>query len=135
MASSAPCQSINSVHVTQILTWCFGLILIRTIVSIDRLKEAEVDIEQLINSAVDELSDEEFSQAKQVLANALVDNFASNQQTALTLLFKDRFDLPDDYFDTRPQQLAQISKADVQAVVKKYLQTQHMVVVRVGRFS
>ena len=110
-----------------------GLIIIKTIVSNDRLKEAEVAIERVINTAIDKVSDEEYTEAQQAIINSLVDSFASNQRTASTLLALDKFEFPPDYFDTRAQKLATISKEEMQKVVKKYLKTDRFVLVRAGR--
>ncbi len=110
-----------------------GLIIIRTIVSNDRLKEAEVAIERVINTAILEVSDEEFETAQQAIINSLVNTFSTNQHTAATLLQVDKYGLPQDYFDKRAAQLAQISKQEMQDVVKNYLTTDRFVLVRVGR--
>ncbi len=110
-----------------------GLILIKTIVSNDRLKEAERAIEQVINTAIDTLSDDELTEARQAVVNSLVDNFSSYYLTAQALLFKDRFNLPDDYFDKRADTIRMISKDRVEKVVKKYLTTQSMAIIRAGR--
>ncbi len=110
-----------------------GLIIVKTIVSNDRRKEAEVAIEHVINTAADVVSDEEFQEAQQAVVNSLVDNFASNGQTASTLLFKDKFNLPADYYDTRAKQLTAITKGEMQNVAKRYLNTERFVLVRIGR--
>ena len=110
-----------------------GLILIKTIVSNDRLEEAQKAIEHVINTAIDTLTDDELQEARQVVVNSLIDNFSSYAQMAATFLYKDKFDLPDDYFDKRAAKLASLSKDDVQRVVKKYLNTKAMVTICVGR--
>ncbi len=111
-----------------------GLIIIRTIVSNDRRKEAEVAIEHLIDTAAQQVSDDEFKEAQQAIINSLVDNFASNYQMAQTFLFKDKFNLPADYFDTRAQFILGLKKQDMMEVVKKYLNSDRFVLVRVGRY-
>ena len=110
-----------------------GLVVVKTIVSNDRLAEAEKAIEHVINTAIDTVTNEEFESAQQVLVNSLVDNFASYYKIAATLLFKDKFGLPEDYFDKRASQLSKITKQEMQAVVKKYLNTDKFVIVRIGR--
>ena len=110
-----------------------GLIVVKTIVSNDRMKEAEVAIEGVINNAINEVSDEEFTDAQQAIINSLVNAFSSNQHTAGTLLQIDKYDLADDYFDKRATQLAAVSKQNMQEVVKNYLDTNKFVLVRVGR--
>ncbi len=112
-----------------------GLIVVRTIVSNDRLKEAEVAIEYVINTAADEISDDEFTEAQQALTNALVGAFESNISTAATFLTLDKYGLPSDYFDTRVERLAQITKKQMQDVVKRYLTTERFMLVRAGRVA
>lgn len=110
-----------------------GMMLIKTIVSNDRLAEAERSIEHLIDNAIDSLTEEELQEAKQAVINSLVDNFASNRQTAGSLLFLDYYNFPADYFDRRPEQLGAITVDDVKRTVKKYLRTDSMIKVKVGR--
>lgn len=110
-----------------------GLIIVKTIVSNDRLSEAEHAIEHVINTAIDTLSDDELEQARQAVVNSLVDNFSSSFNIAITMLFKDKFNLPDDYFDKRAGALASLTKQQVQETVKKYLTTDKMVLIRAGR--
>lgn len=112
-----------------------GLIVVRTIVSNDRLKEAEVAIEYVINTAIDEVSDDEFTAAQQAIANGLVSAFESNLSTAVTFLALDRFGLPHDYFDTRVAQLVRVTKQEMQEVVKNYLNTERFVLIRAGRVN
>jgi zinc protease len=110
-----------------------GLIMIRTIVSNDRLAEAEKAIEEVIAHATDTITETEFSQAKQAIINTLVDNFSSNYKTAATFLFKDKYNLPDDYFDHRANQILALEVEEVREAVKKYLDLSKMIKVRVGR--
>jgi predicted Zn-dependent peptidase len=112
-----------------------GLIVIKTIVSNDRLKEAEVAIERVINTAIDDVSDEEFTDAQQAIINSLVNSFSTIQNTAATLLQVDKYNLPGDYFDKRAAQLATVTKSEMQDVIKNYLTTDRFVLVRVGRSS
>ncbi len=112
-----------------------GLILIKTLVSNDRLEEAEKAIERVISTAADEVFDDEFSTAQQLIINGLVDNFQSNYHTAATLLFKDRFELPADYYDTRAQTILKMTKQEMQAVAKRYLNAERCILVRVGRVA
>jgi zinc protease len=110
-----------------------GLIMVRTIVSNDRRKEAEVAIEQVINTAIDSVTDDEFMEAQQAITNNLVGAFESQISTAATLLALDKFGLPHDYFDSRAVKLAQITKKEMQEVVRNYLRTDRFILVRAGR--
>ena len=64
-----------------------GMIFIRTIVSQDRLQEAEAAIKKVINTAITSITEEEFQQAKDALAHSLVDNFETNKSIAASFLF------------------------------------------------
>jgi zinc protease len=110
-----------------------GIFLVRTIVSLDRLAEAEIAIKKTIDTAIDTLTDEELNDAKRAVANTLVDNFASNSEVASTFLFLDRFKLPADYFDNRAEQLEKITLDDVKKAVKNILNSKNLITVRAGR--
>lgn len=110
-----------------------GLIVVKTIVSNDRLEEAEKAIETVINTAIDTLSDDELTEARQAVINSLVDNFASYYHTAATFIFKDKFNLPDNYFEKRVEILSALTKQQIKDVVKNYLNTDKMVTIRAGR--
>lgn len=110
-----------------------GIVFIRTIVSADRLSEAEKRIVETIDTASNAISDDEYQQAQNALANSLVDNFETNQRIANSFIFLNRYKLPHDYFDTRAQQLAKISKESIQEAARKVLDSKKMVTIRVGR--
>ena len=112
-----------------------GMVFIKTIVSNDRLLEAEQRIEKVINDGAQSLTDVEHEEAQHALINSLVDHFASNRQIASTFLFLDAFDFPADYFDKRAQQFLSISRTDVQKTIAKFLNTKHMIKLRVGRIQ
>lgn len=110
-----------------------GMTLVTTIVSLDRLKEAQEAIKDLINSVADTITSEEFEEAKDALANTLVDHFASNHSIGNAFLFLDRFDYPADFFDTRAQQLHKIKLDEVIVAAARVLDTKKMVELLVGR--
>ena len=62
-----------------------GMIYIKTIVSIDRLEEAERAIRKTVEEVVESITQEEFDQARNALVNSMVDNFESNKHMALPL--------------------------------------------------
>lgn len=109
-----------------------GMMLVQTIVSLDRLPEAEKAIKQTIEKSADSISDEEFQEAKLAVINSQVDNFASNYNIASAFLFVDRYKFPADFFDTRAQKFAQISAKEAADAAKKLL-NRNMLTLRVGR--
>ncbi|HJM68592.1 MAG TPA: pitrilysin family protein [Candidatus Babeliales bacterium] len=110
-----------------------GISFVKTIVSLDRLAEAEKVIAETINKAPLYIEDEEFSQARNALANSLVDNFATSRQIAQAFLFLKQYNLPKNYFDYRSEQLMGIEADEVRQAAMKVLNTNQMVKVRVGR--
>jgi len=112
-----------------------GLILIKTLVSNDRLKDAENSIEKLIDSVVDSIDESEVIEAKNAIINSLVDNFADNYRIANSFIFLDNYGFNQDYFDNRADEIANISIDEIKSVVKKYLSNDKLIKLRVGRVS
>lgn len=110
-----------------------GMVFVKTIVSKDRLEEAETALKQTINTAANYIDEHELQEAKNALANSLVDNFATNGNIAATMLFLERYNLPDDFFDNRARQYAEISGQEILAAAQKVLDTKKMVTIRIGR--
>lgn len=112
-----------------------GIVGVTTIVSLDRLKEAEKVIKKTIDTVAPSITQDELTDARYAVINASVGNFASNYETANAFLFLDRYKLPADFFDKRNQALAKVSLQEVIDTAKKYLNTQKMVTVEVGRVA
>lgn len=110
-----------------------GMVLVTTIVSLDRLDEAEEAIKNTLATAVDTLTERELITAKNAIVNASVLNFESNAGIAGAFLFLDRYGLPFDFFDKRAQQLENITVADVQKAVKRVLDANKLSIFKVGR--
>jgi zinc protease len=110
-----------------------GMFMVNTIVSRDRLAEAEEVIKQEINKTAATITHEELEEAKRAVINTLVTYFACNSSMASAFLFLNRYNLPSDYFDTRAKTLDAITVADVQKAVKNLMQTDDMLTIRVGR--
>lgn len=110
-----------------------GIVLVRTIVSQDRLKEAEARIKQTIDTGAEGLTLAEINSAINAIASTTIDSFESNQKIAKTFLFLRKYDLPADYFDTRIANLSKIKLPEIVETAKKYLDSQKMITVRVGR--
>ncbi len=110
-----------------------GIALIKTIVSPDRLSEAEKSITALIDTGTRYLTQDEFEEAQRALINSLVDSFASNRQIAAAFLFLDVYKFPVDYFDTRAAQLERITIEEVKQAVPHVLSSSKMATIRIGR--
>lgn len=110
-----------------------GMVNVVTIVSLDRLKEAEEVIKKTIDTVAQTVTQKELTSARHAIINALINNFESNQATANAFLFLDKYNLPADFFDTRNKTLSKITLQEVIDTVKKYLNTDHMITVKIGR--
>ena len=110
-----------------------GMAFIKTIVSLDRLEEAEKQIEHEILSASKNINQEELDDAKAVLISSLVDNFKSNSSIAKSFLFLKRYGFNDDFFDDREGQILAVKKEDVEKAAEKILNSQSLIKFRVGR--
>lgn len=112
-----------------------GIVVVKTIVSLDRLAEAEKAIKEVITKAVDEITPAELQEAKHAIINSMVNNFATSAGMASVFLNLDRYGFPEDYFDTRAQKLATISVDQVKEAVKKVLRNDAMFTLKVGRLD
>ena len=110
-----------------------GMTLVKTIVSLDRLQEAEKLIKKTIDEVPDSVQEFELEEAKRAIVNSLVSNFESNLGIAKSFLFIDRYNLPPDFFDKRGATLAPITVDQVKESAKKILAHKKMVTLRVGR--
>ena len=110
-----------------------GMFQVRTIVSLDRLAEAEKAIKNTIDTVVDTLTKNDLEEAKAAVINTLVDNFVSNSDMARTFLYLDRFKFPADYFDNRAAQINKVTLDDMKKAVKNILLSDKLITVRTGR--
>ena len=110
-----------------------GMILIKTIVSNDRVDEAQKAITQEIDEAIDTLTDEELQGAKRVLINSFDGLYETNENKASTFLFLNKYNLPFDYFEKRVETLQKITVEQVQVAVNKILSSDKLAVIKVGR--
>lgn len=109
-----------------------GVNLVKTIVSLDRLEEAEKAISKEIEIACSNISNEEIEQAKNAITNSRIDNFASNKSIAGSLLFLRKYNLGENYFDNRNEQITALNKKEILECAQKIL-SEPMFKVKVGR--
>ena len=110
-----------------------GMFMVKTLVSKDRFTEAETVIRDAIAHAHDSLTEDECEEAKRAIVNTIIDNFASNSSIAQTFLFMDRFNLPVRYYDERAQQLEPITVAELRDTIAKYMTSDNLVMLKIGR--
>lgn len=110
-----------------------GMVLIRTIVSPDKLAQAQEMIEKVINETP-VIAPEQLQQARNaIMIGETIFNGATLAARACTLLQLDVLGLPDDYFCTHAQKLAGIDEKAVIDAVQKVLNTHYMATLRMGR--
>ncbi len=110
-----------------------GMHYIRTIVSVDRLKEAEEAIKRTCMQAMQGLSQEELVAAKDMLKQSIVDQFSLQQGAAKTFLFLDTLGLPADYYARRADALQAIEAAQVNEAVRSLFDADKLSTFKVGR--
>ncbi len=109
-----------------------GMMLVQTIVSLDRLAEAEKEIKKTIKCAADAIEPDEFHEAQRAIINAQVDNFSSNHNIAQVFLFLDRYKFPATFFDQRVISLNNITIDDMATTARNMLKNK-LLTLRVGR--
>ncbi len=111
-----------------------GMFYIKTMVSQDRLIEAELAIKETIKLAIDRITDDDLVMAKNAIAHQLIDQFATQKGALESFLFLERMGLPRDYFKDRMQHIVRITKDEMINAVKHVLNLEHISVFKVGRF-
>ena len=112
-----------------------GIAFIKTIVSHEKLQEADQLITNVLNRCATDLTEEELHESQRAVTTAFVDNFSSNHQIALSFLFLDKFNLPFTYFDSRAKNLMNITKREVQEAAARLMQVDSMIKIRIGRLT
>lgn len=112
-----------------------GLVYIKTIVSNDRLEEAEKLIAQTIDEAKNMLNQHDLEHARNALINSMVDHFESNESIAQAFLFINRFKLSPSYFSDRIASLQKISVDEVKESIAPIMNSEKLIRIRIGRVS
>ncbi len=110
-----------------------GLWIIMTHVSTDRLEEAEQLIKNSIETMVDSMTENELVAAKRSILLRPNDLFSTNVSTAQGFLFLKRYNLPDDFFAQRHEAINALSLKKVKEAVKKVLNKENMIIIKIGR--
>jgi predicted Zn-dependent peptidase len=98
-----------------------GMMYIRTIVSNDKLEQAQQAILQVLDEAIDTITEEDLQTAKRAVLSSVNARYELNCDTAATFLFLKKYNLPFDYFATRVNSLRNITLEQVQTAVRKIL--------------
>lgn len=110
-----------------------GMLFFKTIVSKDRLQEAEKAVADCLDTAVNSVTDQEFEEAQEVVVNSFPALYESNGAVASTLLFLQKYNLPYDYFENRIDVIRSVTKEEMIHAVKEVLNTEKMLTIKIGR--
>ena len=106
---------------------------IRTIVSVDRLQEAEAAIKKACLHAAKGLDADELASAKDMLMQSIIDQFSLQQSVARSFLLIDTLGLPIDYYARRAQTLQSIEQDQVNQAVSSLFDAEKLSTFKVGR--
>ena len=110
-----------------------GPFLIGTSVRTDVTGASIDEIFKEVRSMVEKpVTDDELKMAKESTVRTLPAQFQTTGGTAGTIATLYLYDLPPDYYQTLPGRIASITAPDVQAVSKRYLVPDRMLVIAVG---
>lgn len=110
-----------------------GMIFIKTIVSKDRLDEAQKAIENCLNTAVQTITQDEFEQAKEVVINSFPLMFETNENIANTFLFMEKYGVVSNYFENRIDTIRALKLDEIKKIVRQYLDSNKMMYIKIGR--
>lgn len=111
-----------------------GLFFIQTMVSQDRLEEAQKAIMNAINHALDDITDEEIIIAKNAIAHNIIDQYETQKGIAENILFIDKMHLQLDYMKMRMNVIKHIDRAQIVKAVSSILHADNISSFKVGRF-
>lgn len=111
-----------------------GLFFIQTMVSQDRLEEAENAITDVMHHAVETITDEEIVMAKNAIMHNIVDQYETQKGIAENILFIDRMQLPVDYMQSRIQTIKNIDRDMIVKAVSSVMHAGNISSFKVGRF-
>ena len=96
---------------------------------------AALAYEELRRMANEQVSDDELATAKGSLRDSFPGNFDSSASTAALFALDEMVGRPHAYWETYQERIDGITKADIQAVARKYLDPEEMVFLIVGNWE
>jgi zinc protease len=110
-----------------------GMVQITTMVSLDRLAEAEKAIKDTLDSVLNTIEAPELDLARNAIITSLINNFESNYGIANTFLFLEKYGFDYDYFDKRNEQYKAITLDEMKEAVQRILEKAPLTTFRIGR--
>lgn len=113
-----------------------GMMHIKTIVSADKVEEAQKLIMQTIQEIGQHgITEDEFTMAKNLLLSSLVEYFETNSHMAYTFSFLKKYNLSFNLFDKQLEALSIIKIEDINRIAKQVCNSQLISIIRVGRIK
>jgi len=112
-----------------------GMVMIKTIVSLDKLAQAQEMIQHTLQVVPEMLDDKEILEAKHAVINSVSDLFSTNNRTARGLIFLAQYGLDACYIKNRAEMVDKITKTDIQNAAQKILDKNQLIIIRAGRIS
>jgi zinc protease len=110
-----------------------GMIFIKTIVSNDRVDEAQAAILQVLDEAIDTITQEELDSAKRSIITAFDKGYELNSNKVATFSMLKKYNLPFNHYEQRAQALQNITIEQVQRAVRSILSSEKLAVIKIGR--
>jgi zinc protease len=110
-----------------------GMRYIRTIVSGDRLAEAERAIMATVLQTIEHIEQDELVAAQDTMVHALIDQCGSQSARAHLALFMDMYQMPHNYIAERMQQLRALSIAEVCNAAAEVCSPATLSIIKAGR--
>ncbi len=111
-----------------------GMFFVATAIAPDRVQEAYDVILNVILTAADQTTDEEFDQAKELEINRYPVLYELNRSRAKLLLDLQEMGLPFDYYEKQVDSLRNMKKEEMIAAVKKIISKDKLACIRIGTF-
>jgi zinc protease len=102
---------------------------VRTEVTGDALRDLLAEVRKLRE---EEISDKEFTDHKRAMVGSFARALETPQAVLSYYVTSWRYDLPADYWDKYPERIEAVTKAQVQAAARKYLEPSKLQIVAVG---
>lgn len=112
-----------------------GMFYFKTMVSQDRLAEAQQAIKHTLQQSTVEFTDQEVAMAKNALVHQIIDQFATQKGVAGSFLFLEHMDLPADYFKERIDAIERIDRQTIAQAVRAIIEPANISTFKVGRVS
>lgn len=110
-----------------------GMVCISAIVSPDRVQELEEILHKTILEVADSLTQKEIDEAKRAIVNYYADLYSTNNSIITAFENIIYFDYPFDYYEKRKATLDAITLDEVKEAVKRVLDPQKLITIKVGR--